>query len=172
MLSAAAFVPLLTTYSLPFRVTTASVPAWFAHDAPHLAKGTAVLTIPFAYTLESQPMAWQAETGDAFDLVGGWAFVPGANGVNDELQSPTHGPVSALRALSGDPLRVTASAQRSIRAAVLKWRPLTIVEIPHYAQPGALAAMTATVGVSPTWSDGVWVWSFGPTSHLGPMHRL
>ena len=172
VLSAAAFVPLLVTYSVPFRVTTASVPAWFVHDAPHLAKGTAVLTIPFAYGVESQPMAWQAETGDAFDLMGGWAFVPGANGVDDEIMSPPGGPVSALRALSGDPLRLTSSAQASIRAAVLAWRPLTVVVIPGYAQPGALAAMTATLGLSPTWSDGAWVWTFGPRSHLGPVHRL
>ena len=171
-LSAGAFVPLLVTYSLPFTVTTARVPAWFAHDAPRLARGTAVLTIPFAYALESQPMAWQAETGDAFDLVGGWAFVPGANGVDDELMSPPGGAVAALRALSGDPRRVTPAVQRAVRAAVAAWRPLTVVLIPGDARPGALAATTATLGVPPRWSDGAWVWTFGPTSRLGPVHPL
>ncbi len=33
-------------------------------------------------------MAWQAETDDSFDLVGGWTFVPGGNGVNDQIVEP------------------------------------------------------------------------------------
>ena len=97
----AAFIPLFATYSVPFRVTTGTVPAWFALDASHLPSDTAVLTIPFAYGIASQPMAWQAETNDDFDLVGGWAFVPGGDGVKDEMVSALGGPVAALPRLHG-----------------------------------------------------------------------
>jgi len=154
-LLAAAFIPLVDTYSVPFRVTTATVPPWFQKDASHLAEGTVVLTIPIAYSIASQPMAWQAETHDAFDLIGGWAFVPGGNGVDDEIVSHLRGPVAALRAVSGDPLGVTTAEQETIRAA----RPLVIVVIPEYAEPGTTGVMTAIVGFPPTWTDGAWVWT-------------
>ena len=42
-------------------------------------------------------MGWQAEVDDDFDLIGGFVFVPGGNGVNDEMMSALGGPVDALR---------------------------------------------------------------------------
>jgi len=166
VLVAIAFIPLLVTYSLPFRVTTATVPAWFEEDVSRLPAGTAVLTIPFAYGIASRPMAWQAETHDDFDLIGGWAFVPGGNGINDEMVSPLGGPVAALRSLSSDPLRATTAEEETIRAALIRWRPLVVVVIPQYAKAGAALAMTATLGLSPTWSNGVWVWDIHRTTRL------
>jgi hypothetical protein len=164
-----AFVPLVADYSLPFRVTAATVPAWFEHEASRLPPGTAVLTVPFAFFIASRPMAWQAEVHDSFDLVGGWAFVPGGNGVDDEMVSAPVGPVAALRSLSDDPLGVTPAQQQTIRAAVIRWRPLAIVVIPPYAAPGAVAAVTATLGLAPTRSDGLWVWHITRTTRLGPL---
>ncbi|MGP8008403.1 MAG: hypothetical protein ACLP2J_15410 [Acidimicrobiales bacterium] len=172
MLVGAAFVPLVETYSLPFRVTTATVPAWFEQDASRLPPGTAVLTIPFAFFIASRPMAWQAEAHDSFDLIGGWAFVPGGNGVDDEMVSALGGPVAALRALSDDPLGATIAEQQTVRAALTRWRPLVIVVIPQYAAPGAVVSMTATLGLSPTRSDGVWVWNITRTTRLGPLVDL
>ena len=159
VLVALAFIPLVTTYSIPFRVTTATVPAWFDQVAPDLTAGTAVLTIPFAYSITSEAMAWQAEAHLDFDLVGGFAFVPGGNGVNDEMMSHLPGAVAALRALSNDPLGLTSAERKAIRTVLNRWRPLVVVVVPPFARPGAVAAVTATLGFSPTWSDGVWVWS-------------
>jgi hypothetical protein len=165
----AAFLPLLDTYSVPFTVTTATVPAWFERDAPHLALGTAVLTIPFAYGLESAPMGWQAETGDTFALIGGWVFVPGGNGRDDEVMSALGNPVAALRALSRDPSDVTTAEQEAIRSAVARWRPVEVVVVPRDAKPGSVAAVTDTLGLAPTWSDGAWVWTVGRSTRLGAM---
>jgi hypothetical protein len=163
---------MVDTYSVPFRVTTATVPAWFKQNASHLPPGTAVLTIPFAYSVESQPMAWQAETGDHFDLIGGWAFVPGGNGVNDEMMSHLGGPVAALLSMNRHPLCETVVEQETIRAALRRWRPLVVVEIPREAKPGARAVMTATLGLAPTWSNGAWVWNLTRSTQLGPLVKL
>lgn len=165
----AAFIPLVGTYSLPFRVIAGTVPTWFTRGAVHLPPNTAVLTIPFAYGIASQPMAWQAETHDDFDLVGGWAFVPGSDGVKDEMISTLGGPVAALRAFTADPLATTTAAKLSIRAALISWRPLVMVVIPQHATPDAASAMAAILGLSPIRSDGVWVWNFQRTTKLGPI---
>jgi hypothetical protein len=169
-----AFVPMIDTYSLPFRITTAAVPAWFQHDAGNLPAGTAVLTIPFTYYMASSPiyiasspMGWQAEMDDDFDLIGGWAFVPGGNGVNDEVMSPPRGPVAALVALSTRPHGMTVAEQETIRSAVIRWRPLVVVVIPQYATRGTVGAVTDTLGLSPVWSDGAWIWRLNRSTQLG-----
>jgi hypothetical protein len=155
----AAFIPTVVTYSLSLRVETATVPAWFTQNARHLPSGTAVLTLPFAFGIMSRPMAWQAESDDAFNLIGGWAFVPGGNGFDDEMVSPLGGPVAALRALSRDPLATTTAEQATIRVALLRWRPLVIVVEPQYAAPGTRVVLIDILRRSPTWSDGAWVWN-------------
>jgi hypothetical protein len=165
----AAFIPLVGTLSLPFRVTTASVPPWFTHSAAHETTTPVILTVPFAYDLASAPMGWQAETNNSFDLVGGWAFIPGANGKNDEMISPLGGPVGAFRAVSRDPLAISVAAQESMRAAIEQWRPLTVIVIPHLARSDAIIVMAATLGRLPTWSGGVWVWHVGRETSLGPL---
>jgi hypothetical protein len=169
-----AFIPMIDTYSPPFRVTTAAVPAWFQHDAGNLPAGTAVLTIPFSYYfasrpiyIASSPMGWQAEMDDDFDLVGGWAFVPGGNGVNDEVMSALTGPVAALLALSTNPRRLTVAEQETIRSALTRWRPLVVVVIPQYAKQGTVVVVTDTLGLSPIWSDGAWIWNLNRSTQLG-----
>ena len=163
-----AFLPLVITYSVPFRVTKATVPAWFTRDAGRLPHGTAVVTLPFAYGIASAPMAWQAEVRDSFDLVGGWVFVPGGNGRSAETVSPMGGAAAALLALGDDPTAVTASQQESIRAAFIRWRPLAVVVVPSDATPGTVEALTDTVGIAPSWSDGAWVWHLTASTALGP----
>ena len=164
-----AFWPLVDTYSIPFRVTDAAVPAWFAHDAGRLPAGTAVMTVPLAFGIASTPMAWQAEAHDSFDLVGGWALVPGGNGVNDQTISPLEGPVPALQALSDHPRHLSTEQQDIIRAAVLRWRPLAVVVVPSHVPAGTVAAVTDTLGLAPRWTDGAWVWLLTGASALGPL---
>jgi hypothetical protein len=113
-------------------------------------------------------MAWQAETNIDFDLIGGWALVPGGNGVNDEMVSHLGGPVAALISISRQPLCTTIAEQKTIRTALVRWRPLVVVDIPRYAKPGARAAMTATLGLRPTWSHDAWVWNLTRSTRLGP----
>ena len=164
-----AFIPVIDTYSLPLRITTATVPAWFRHQAGNLPAGTAVLPIPLTYYIASTPMGWQAEMDDDFDLVGGWAFVPGGNGVNDEVVSPPRGPVAALQALSTNPRHLTGAEQETIRSALVRWRPLVVVVIPRYAEPGTVAAVTDILRFPPTRSDGAWTWNL--TSSTTLLHK-
>ncbi len=164
-----AFIPIIDTYSVPFHITTAAVPAWFEHDAGNLPAGTAVLSIPLTYGVASSPMGWQAEVDDDFDLIGGFVFVPGGNGVNDEMMSALGGPVDALRALSTDPSGLTVAEQETIRSALIRWRPLVVVVIPEDVEPGTVAALTATLGFPPTRSNGAWVWHLTPSTTLGPL---
>lgn len=168
----AAFVPTLDTYSVPFRVTTATVPAWYRLNAPRLAPGTAVLSLPFAFGVKSQPMAWQAESNIDFNLIGGWAFVPGANGVNDEIVSHLKGSVHALHALSRWPHCATVVEETTIRAALAKWRPVVVVEVPHFAKAGTREAMTAALGLAPRLTNGAWVWSLSRSTQLGTLVPL
>ncbi len=167
-----AFIPLVDTYSLPFRVTTVEVPTWFQHEAGHLPAGTAVLAIPFAYGIASSPMGWQAEENDDFDLIGGWALVPGGNGVDDEVMSALNGPIAALRTLSTNPRSLTIAEQDAIRSALIRWRPLVVVAIPQYAKQGIVEAVIDTLGFRPTWSDGAWIWNLNRSSRLGPNRAI
>ena len=57
-------------------------------------------------------MGWQAEVNDDFDLIGGWAFVPGGNGVNDEVMSAPDGAVAALRAVEHAPAGLDGARAR------------------------------------------------------------
>jgi len=82
------------------------------------------------------------------------------------------GPVAALISMSRHPLCATVAEQETIRAALLRWRPLVVVEIPGDAKPGTRAAMTATLGLSPTWSNGAWVWHLARSTQLGPLVDL
>ncbi len=65
VLVAGAFVPLIDTYSVPFRVTTATVPPWFEHGAPRMTPHPVppVLTVPFAYGMrvDAQGLAGRNE---------------------------------------------------------------------------------------------------------------
>ena len=166
-LVALAFVPLLVTYSVPLEVTRPTVPMWFRDEAKELPPSFAVVTIPFAYDVQSHPMAWQAETAMSFNLVGGWAFVPGANHLNDEIISPIGGVVADLQRLSRHPLTISRSAQRVIRTAFMRWRPLVVVVVPGYANACARSAMDDTLGLAPAYTDGSWVWTLTSSTRLG-----
>ncbi len=166
---ALALVPTVAAYSAPFTVTTATVPAWFRVSAPRLPAGTVVLTMPFVYGVGSRAMAWQAESGDHVDLIGGWVFIPGRNGHNDQIISPLGEPIPALKALNQHPYDMTVAEQLVVRRAALRWRPFVIVDVPSYANPGSACALAATLGVEPTKVHGSWVWALRRTTTLGPL---
>jgi hypothetical protein len=166
-----AFVPLVVTYTVPLKVVRPVVPLWFRQDAATLPSSTAVLTMPFAYGVQSRPMAWQAETNMSFNLIGGWAFVPGANGVNDEIMSPLRGAIADLRTMSGHPRRLRVAEQRTIRAAILRWRPVVVVVVPHFASTCSEEMMQETIGLLPRLRDGSWVWAIGTDNRLGALRE-
>jgi hypothetical protein len=88
------------------------------------------------------------------------------------MVSHLKGPVAALISLSRRPLCETVAEQETIRTALRRWRPLVVVEIPGYAKPGTRATMTATLGFSPTWSNGAWTWTLDRSTRLGALVTL
>lgn len=80
-------------------VAVTLAPAWLDASAPtstpavlsHISlapRDPVALTYPFVMYLDDQPLAWQAATGFRFNLVGGYALVPGQNGAVDALPAP------------------------------------------------------------------------------------
>jgi hypothetical protein len=169
-----ALLPTVVTYAVPFKVSNLIVPAWYREAATHVPTGTAVLAIPFDYMLETAPMAWQAEEGIPFALVGGWALVPGEHGSHDEILSPPHGVIAALRLLNDSPGCFSTSTvdRRLVRRTLKRWRPLEIVLVPRFAPPGAESVLAATLGRSPQNVDGALVWTLPRGASLGPLGSL
>jgi len=80
---AVAVLALLPLIPLPMQTgPTSPVPAgWQAAFARlHLAADAPVLVVPVPYSHLTQPMRWQADTGDPRSLIGGWFVGPGFSG--------------------------------------------------------------------------------------------
>jgi hypothetical protein len=130
--TAVAVLAVLPLTPLPFRAAPLSpVPAgWQAAFARlRLAAGARVLVVPIPDTHFTQPMRWQADTGEPGSLIGGFFLGPGQSG--DATVSP--GPATAdARYL--DPLWAgrTPAIERSraqVRADLGYWRPAAVVEV-------------------------------------------
>lgn len=74
----ACLAPLVPAW--PVATAPAAVPRLFATGARPLAARSVVLTFPFPVSPDDQAMLWQAFAGYRFDLVGGYALVPGPRG--------------------------------------------------------------------------------------------
>ena len=158
-----------------FTVVSSPIPAWFTDDAPLLPAGTVVLVIPFE---GQRAMGWQAQTGLHFDLAGGFAVVPDADGTSAFVAGPS-GAVAVLDRLSSDPeslqdtpLPSTDAQVAEVRTAITAWRVGVTVVTQEGRQPAYSAAFfTAVYGRLPTLRHGVWVWTGPPGPQavaLGP----
>ncbi len=130
--TAVAVLAVLPLIPLPFAVTPLTpVPAgWQAAFARlRLAPGAGVLVVPIPDNHFSQPMRWEADTGEPASMIGG--FFHGPNQSGQTKVSP--GPAGA-DALYLNPLWTgkTPSAHRSlaqIRADIANWRPAAIIDV-------------------------------------------
>ena len=170
IVGAAALVPVFITFDIPFTVQPISTPVWMARDAPLLPNGTALLTVPFAFSGSDKPMLWQAVDDMHFRLAGGGLKTPDASGgpIGDGA------PGSARRILAD--LTVSGSTQptgtvaqlSAVRAAVRSWRVNRIViDGPSRDPVYASGFLTAALGATPLYDHGAWVWvvpSGGPTA--------
>ena len=168
----AVLVPIATTYSVPFTVQPAHLPAWFTHDARHLSEGTRLVAIPYSpVALASQATAYQAEDSLRFDLAGGYALVPAADGKSAMLQ-PLRGTPRILQDLSVSSLLGGSEPARSpqllseVRASLRQWGTQVFVVVQpnnapivlQYDSAYAVSYMTAVYGRGPVEQDGAWVW--------------
>jgi hypothetical protein len=130
--TAIAVLAVLPLTPLPLKAAPLTpVPAgWQAAFARlRLAPGARVLVVPIPDNDYSQPMRWQADTGEPASLIGGYFLGPNQYGHT----SVSPGPAEA-DALYLDPLWAgrAPSAQRSlaqIRADLAYWRPAAVIDV-------------------------------------------
>jgi hypothetical protein len=152
-----AIVPVAAAYDVPFVVETATTPAWFTTEGTHVASGTAVLVLPFAWYTSDQAMAWQAESGIRFSLVGGFGFIPGADRTRDEFLSRLPD-ARLLQQLSRGTSPLTAVQRLRLRSLLERWAPLEVVAIDHDVRPEVLATLRSVLGPRSRTEHGATTW--------------
>lgn len=152
-----AVVPVAAAYDVPFVVETASTPTWFTTAGTTVPPGTAVLVLPFAWYTSDEAMAWQAESGIRFALVGGFGFVPGADGTHDEFVSRLPDARLLQRLSRGSP-PLTAVQRARLRALLEGWAPLVVVAIDDHVRPEVLAALRGVLGPPTRRAGGATTW--------------
>ena len=107
-------------------------PGWQAAFARlHLAPGARVLVVPVPDNHFSQPMRWQAVTGEPASMIGGFFLGPNQAGQTKVSPGPAGADAQYL-----DPLWTgkAPSAHRSLarlRADVAYWRPAAVIDVLH-----------------------------------------
>ena len=153
---AVALVPVAVTYSVPFKVAPVEVPRWFTTAGARVAPSTAVLVFPFAWKSSDTAMVWQAESGLRVALVGGFGYVPGADGRPAAQVSPL--PTATL--LQSVSRGAAGPATRArLRALLERWAPLEVVVIDRSSPPSVLADLRAVTGVPGVTVDGATTWT-------------
>jgi hypothetical protein len=152
-----AIVPVASTYSLPFVVRTASTPSWFAGAAGSDPTGRPVLVIPFAWKIRDDAMAWQAETGIRFPLIGGWGFVPGSDRTRDEVLSPLRS-ATLLREVTTQTSALSASQAARMRALLSRWAPIEVVLIDSVTPAAVARNLRGLLGRPASTADGAMTW--------------
>jgi hypothetical protein len=127
--AALAVVPLIP---LPYQTAPVSpVPAgWLAAFARlRLAPDARVLIVPVPDGHFSQPLRWQADTGEPSSLIGGYFLGPGPTGQATFGMGPTQSAADYLDWLWQESRHVSAWSPRLIRSALAHWRPSAVVEV-------------------------------------------
>jgi hypothetical protein len=130
--TAVAVLAVLPLIPLPFAVTPLTpVPAgWQAAFARlRLAPGARVLVVPIPDNHFSQPMRWEADTGEPASMIGGFFLGPNRSGQTQVSPGP-----AGADALYLDPLwkGKAPSVHRSlaqIRADLANWHPAAVIDV-------------------------------------------
>jgi hypothetical protein len=172
VVAVAALIPLGATYTLPYVIHRTPVPAWFRHDADHLAPGTTLMVYPYPDGGDAQAMGWQAENGMRYRIIGGFAIVPGADGRHSMALSPFGGTRLVLDRLSiykfGTLPDASSAVVRMVRSSLSAWgAQVVVVTTQGRNPPFAAGFFTAVLGRAPRIEDGAWVWyGLGPAAPL------
>jgi hypothetical protein len=94
-----------------------------------LAPDARVLVVPVPDGEFSQPLRWQADTGEPGSLIGGYFLGPGPTGQATFGMGPTQPAGYYLNWLWGVRRRVSAWSPRLIRSALAHWRPAAVVAV-------------------------------------------
>jgi hypothetical protein len=147
-------VPLLPAW--PYQSASAAVPSWFTGGARSLPAGSAALVYPLATPSDDSSMLWQAMANMQFRQPGGFAVIPGANGINTFNGDPS--PLATvLGQCEGGAASVDFPAA-DVRTQLRRWQTETVAVVP--TAPGAACAtklFTRALG-PPQRQGGVLVW--------------
>ena len=153
----AAVLP-LTPARLP-GVDARAVPAFFTTPAARMCPGGSVLVLPFPAPDTTEPMRWQAASGMAFAMPGGYFIGPAVDGRAYVGGQPT--PTGLLlRAvqLDGQVRAPTPLLRSTFAHDVRRWRACAAVLGPAPQADALRAQVTALVGREPESTGGVLLW--------------
>ncbi len=136
-----------------------AVPAFFTGPAAHLCPGGSVLVLPFPALDTTEPLRWQAASGMAFAMPGGYFIGPAADGRAYVGGQPTATGI-LLRTVQVDgQVRATTPVVRAAFADdVRRWRACAAVLGPSPHTDALRAQVTALVGHEPETMGGVLIW--------------
>jgi hypothetical protein len=153
----AAVLP-LTPARLP-GVDARAVPAFFTTPAARMCPGGSVLVLPFPAPDTTEAMRWQAASGMAFAMPGGYFIGPAVDGRAYVGGQPT--PTGLLlRAvqLDGQVRAPTPLLRSTFAHDVRRWRACAAVLGPAPQADALRAQVTALVGREPESTGGVLLW--------------
>jgi hypothetical protein len=155
--------PLLPRWPYPHVTVDSTTSSFFQSKAvDDIPDGRAVLTYPYPVFPENQAMLWQAVSSMRFRILGGFAFVPGA----DNSASP--GPAAVYPAAVPNTLIADydgranlgpAATPTDVRALVARYGISSIVVGNGGAFPGAAIALFTDTYGPPRTVGGVALWS-------------
>ncbi len=172
VIGALVLLPVALEYSFPFvehAIPTPKIVQSGTLAATSSLTRSRVLMLPYPEVNSSAAMVWQASSGMAFDLLGGYVTVPGAHGTHDSLTSSPGLATHVLQQLTFNynqqPSGLTPQVL-AVRSAIDRWNPTTVVVTPQDPdEPYAVAYLTAVLGRPPQRESGSWVWNGVHSSH-------
>jgi len=131
-----------------------------------------MLLYPFPSALNAEPLVWQAGSGMAFKLVGGYGFAPGPGGVKENAGNIFTG-YGTLASLDVGPNWLPLVDQLHLARGQIDGAGVTVTAVLPVGTPAqysyALAFYTALLGRAPTYDPGgAWVWR-GAADARGPL---
>ena len=148
----------LTPAQLP-GADAAAVPVFFTSPDARLCPGGSVLVLPFPTPETTEPLRWQAASGMAFAMPGGYFIGPADNGRAYVGGQPTRTGV-LLRAVQADGRvrPVTAAIRDAFASDVRYWRACAAVLGPSPHAAAVLAQAEELIGHAPEDVGGVLLW--------------
>jgi hypothetical protein len=130
--AAVAALALLPLVPRPYQAAPVSpVPAGWreAFSRLRLAPDARALVIPVPEIRHTQPLRWQADTGEPGSLIGGYFLGPGPTGQATFGMGPTQPAADYLDWLWQDRRPVSAWSPGLIRSALAYWRPAAVIAV-------------------------------------------
>jgi hypothetical protein len=132
LVTAVAALAVLPIVPRPLPVAAAApVPSgWSATlDALHLPAGARVLVVPIPSATFTEPMRWQADTGQDIGLIGGYFTGPGPGGqayIDGGVYPPT---ALYLNVLWDDGVLLEKPSQAAMQRQLARWDPAAVVAV-------------------------------------------